>query len=87
MDLVELMSLADLDNVASNLSTFSVLSSHGCSVMFIADVWRTSSPASMVLGELMDTGISALVSLGNVASVVMSRVGRSRRMLLMDVDG
>ena len=38
LDLVELTLLANLNAVANNLYTFSVLSSHDSSVMFIADV-------------------------------------------------
>jgi hypothetical protein len=56
-DLIELMLLANSNTSRSDSYTFSVLSSQGCSVIFIADVWRTSSPASMASSELMGTGI------------------------------
>jgi len=38
LDLVELTLLANLNAVSNNLNTFSVLSNHDSSVMFIADV-------------------------------------------------
>jgi hypothetical protein len=72
LDLVELNLLANMNNSTNESHTFAVLSSHGCSVMFIADVWRTSSPASMASAELIGTGVELplVILLENTASVV-----------------
>jgi len=66
LHLLELILLADSGDAATKLHTFSVLSSHGCPAMFMADVWRTSSPSSISLCEFMGTGmmITLKLSLG-----------------------